>query len=373
MSMFDWVIPFLVVLSVLVFVHELGHYLVARRCGVRVETFSIGFGREIAGWTDRAGTRWKISLVPLGGYVKMFGEMDFAEADERPTLTEAERSESFHHKSLGKKAAIVAAGPAANFLFALVALLGLFLAVGEPAPLAVVGGVQEESAAAAAGIRPGDRITAIEQQPVEWFEDIRRIVADRPDEALQFEIVRDGSTLMLTATPKRQMTTGSDGQERAIGLVGIRPDLKAVGYRALSPLQAVGAAFDRTLGLTTQILSSLGEIITGSRSASELGGPLRIAQLSGQMAEDGLINLIFFMAALSVNLGLINLLPVPMLDGGHLLFYGFEAVRGKPMSPRVLEYCFRIGLAFVLLLMVFATWNDIVNMKIVDFVKQLVS
>lgn len=371
--MFDWVIPFLVVLSVLIFVHELGHYLVARRFGVRVETFSIGFGREIVGWTDRVGTRWKVSIIPLGGYVKMFGEMDFTEADERPALTSDEKAESFQHKSLGKKAAIVAAGPAANFLFALVALMGLFLTVGEPAPLPIVGSVQEDSAAAAAGFQSGDRITAIEGEGVEWFEDIRKAVSAHPDVPLRFDLDRDGTTITLIATPKPHLESDGEGHERTIGIVGIRPDLKQVGYRALNPLQAVGAAFDRTLGLTTQIITSLGEIITGSRSAEELGGPLRIAQLSGQVAEDGVINLIFFMAALSVNLGLINLFPVPMLDGGHLMFYGFEAIRGKPVSPRILEYCFRIGLAFVLLLMVFATWNDIVNLKILDFFKQLVS
>jgi site-2 protease. Metallo peptidase. MEROPS family M50B len=370
--MLDWVIPFLVVLSVLVFVHELGHYLVARWCGVRVETFSIGFGREIVGWTDRAGTRWKFSLVPLGGYVKMFGEMDFSEAEDPPVLSPEEKAVSFHYKPLKRKAAIVAAGPAANFLFAIVALMGLFLVAGEPAPLAVVGSVQEDSAAAAAGFQPGDEIVAIDGKPVAWFDDIRTIVSDRAETALKFEIVRDGETITLTATPRSQLMSLADGNSRTIGIVGIRPDLKRIGYQHLGPLQAVGAAFDRTFALSTQIVSALGQIISGSRSASELGGPIRIAQLSGQMAEDGLINLIFFMAALSVNLGLINLLPVPMLDGGHLLFYGFEAVRGKPVSPRVLEYCFRIGLAFVLMLMVFATWNDIVNLRIFDFVKQLV-
>lgn len=371
--MLDWVIPFLVVLSVLVFVHELGHYLVARWCGVRIETFSIGFGREIIGWTDKAGTRWKFSLIPLGGYVKMFGEMDFAEADERPVLTPEEKAVSFHHKPLRKKAAVVAAGPAANFLFAIAALLALFLVVGEPAPLAVVGGVQEDSAAADAGFQSGDEIVAIDGHSVVWFEDVRKLVAGNADAPVHFEILRDGGTVNLTATPRPQVVTGEDGQTQTIGVVGIRPDLKRVGYRHLGPLQAVGAAVDRTIGLSAQIVTTLGQIITGSRSASELGGPIRIAQLSGQMAEDGLINLIFFMAALSVNLGLINLLPVPMLDGGHLLFYGFEAIRGKPVNPRILEYCFRIGLAFVLLLMVFATWNDIVNLKIFDFFKHLVS
>lgn len=367
--MFDWVIPFLVVLTVLVFVHELGHYLVARRCGVRVETFSIGFGPELFGWNDRHGTRWKFSAVPLGGYVKMFGEMDFTEEEERPALTEEERRVSFHHKTLKQKSAIVAAGPAANFLFAIVALLCVFTFVGEPAPLPVVGTVQAGSAAEQAGIRVGDEVKAIDDEPVVWFEDIRRIVSQRPNEQLRIALEREGELLALTATPHAKMT----GNGKTVGLLGVTPDLKRVGYNTLSLGGAVGAAFERTLGLTMQILGSLGEIITGDRSANELGGPIRIAQISGEIAKDGLINLVFFMAALSVNLGLINLFPVPMLDGGHLMFYGIEAIRGKPISQRVLEYCFRFGIAVVLLLMVFATWNDIVNLKVIEFFKQLVS
>jgi regulator of sigma E protease len=369
--MLDWVIPFLVVLTVLVFVHELGHYLIARRCGVRVETFSIGFGPELFGWTDRFGTRWKFSAIPLGGYVKMFGEMDFADDAERPQLSPEEQQQSFHHKSLGRKAAIVAAGPAANFLFALLALFVLFAAVGEPAPRAIVGGVQPGSAAEQAQFQQGDEITAISDEPVAWFEDIRRIVSEQAGVPLSFEVIRDGRTVTLTATPRPE-ASGNDSS-RKVGLLGIKPDLREVGYRELSLPAALGAAADRSLGLTVQILSTLGEIITGSRSAEELGGPLRIAQISGQMAEDGWINLVFFMAALSINLGLINLFPVPMLDGGHLVFYGIEAIRGKPVSQRIMEYCFRFGLAFVLMLMVFATWNDLVNMKVFEFFKQLIS
>ncbi len=367
--MFDWVIPFLVVLTVLVFVHELGHYLVARRCGVRVETFSIGFGPELFGWTDRHGTRWKFSAIPLGGYVKMFGEMDFTDEDERPALTEDERRVSFHHKTLKQKAAVVAAGPAANFLFAVVALLAVFTVVGEPAPLPVVGSVQPGSAAEQAGFVVGDEIKAIDEEPVAWFEDIRRIVSPRPGEPLRFAIEREDVPLALTATPQPKTT----GAGETIGLLGVTPDLKRVGYNQLSLQGAVGAAFQRTFGLTVQILATLGEIITGDRSANELGGPIRIAQISGEIAKDGLINLVFFMAALSVNLGLINLFPVPMLDGGHLMFYAIEAIRGKPMSHRVLEYCFRFGIAIVLMLMVFATWNDIVNLRVIEFFKQLVS
>jgi regulator of sigma E protease len=371
--MFDWVIPFLLVLTVLVFVHELGHYLVARRYGVRVETFSIGFGPELFGWTDRHGTRWKFSAIPLGGYVKMFGEMDFAEDDERPQLSEDERRVSFHHKPLRQKAAIVAAGPAANFLFAVVALFGLFAVAGEPAPLPVVGTVQAGSAAERAGIAAGDEIRAIDGTPVAWFDDVRRIVAQNPDVALRFDIDRAGAPVTVTATPAAKPSGADGGTAKPIGLLGVTPDLKRVGYQDLSLPAAVGAAVERTIGLATQILTTVGGMITGSRSAEELGGPIRIAQISGEIAKDGIISLIFFMAALSVNLGLINLFPVPMLDGGHLMFYAIEAVRGKPASPRVLEYSFRFGIALVLMLMVFATWNDIVNLKVIEFFRQLVS
>lgn len=371
--MWDWIIPFLVVLTVLVFVHELGHYLIARRVGVRVEVFSIGFGPELFGWTDGHGTRWKMSAIPLGGYVKMLGEHDFEEADDRPPLTPEEEGESFQRKSVGQRSAVVAAGPAANFLFAIVALAILFAAVGVPTPKAGIGSVQEGSAAAQSGLKQGDLIVAIDGAPVQWFEEVREIVRDRPNRPITLEVLRGGEALSLTATPLARVAGPEDEGRSEVGLLGITPDPQQVGYERINPLEAAGVAVQRTYELTAQILSALGQIITGSRTANELGGPIRIAQLSGQMADDGIINFVLFMAALSINLGLINLLPIPMLDGGHLAFYAVEAMRGRPLNKTIQEYGFRIGLAFVLFLMIFATWNDLMNLRVFEFLRDLIS
>jgi regulator of sigma E protease len=368
----DWILPFVVVFTVLVFVHEMGHYWVARANGVRVEVFSIGFGPEVWGRTDRTGTRWKVSAVPLGGYVKMFGEHDFGGDAEQPAMTPAEQAVSFHHKRLGQRAAIVAAGPLANLLFAIVLLTGLFAGVGIPMPLAAVGKVQEGSPAANAGFLPGDRIVGIGDEPVKWFDDLRRIVLDNPGVPLRFRVVRDGGELELTAIP-RAAEQGADTGRQKVGLLGVSPDPAQVGYERLDPLNAVWTAAERTVALTGQILDTLWQIINGTRTAEELGGPLRIAQLSGQMAQDGWISMVFFMAALSINLGLINLFPIPMLDGGHLSFYILEAVRGRPLDQKVQEYGFRFGMVLVLLLMIFATWNDLVQLEVVQFFKRLVT
>lgn len=367
--LFEWVLPFLIVLSVLVFVHELGHYLVARYCGVRVEVFSIGFGREIFGFTDRHRTRWKFSLVPLGGYVKMFGETDGADEPDARPMSDEERRESFHHKRLGQRAWIVAAGPLANFIFAVALMIGVFAGTGIPAPLAGVGSVMEGSAAAEAGLMEGDRILRIDDVPVVWFEDVRLIVRDRPEQAIVIDVLRGETEHRLTAVPHRSADTAGGEAPDGIGVLGIRPDPDHIGYERVGVVAAVRESVERSYGLTSQILTAVGQIITGERGTEELGGPIRIAQLSGQMAQDGVISLIFFMAALSINLGLINLLPVPMLDGGHLAFYLVEAVRGKPVDKRIQEYGFRLGLLFVLLLIVLATWNDLVNLKIFDFLR----
>lgn len=370
--LWDWIIPFLIVLTVLVFVHELGHYWIARRVGIRVETFSIGFGPELIGRTDSHGTRWKFSAIPLGGYVKMLGEHDFDDEGEKRALTPEEEAVSFQAKSVGRRSAVVVAGPLANFLFAIVALAILFFVVGLPTPMAGIGSVQPESAAAQAGFKQGDLIVSIEGQPVRWFEDVRAVVRERPGESLQFEVMRDGAPLTLDATPTATVVS-ENGGEIPVGLLGITPDSGQVGYEAMGPFEAVWVAVERTYQLTTQILGALWQIITGSRTAEELGGPIRIAQLSGQMASDGAINFVLFMAALSVNLGLINLLPIPMLDGGHLAFYAVEAIRGRPLNKRIQEYGFRLGLAFVLFLMIFATWNDLMNLKVFEFLRELIS
>ncbi|MCP5364095.1 MAG: RIP metalloprotease RseP [Hyphomicrobiales bacterium] len=365
----QWVIPFLFVLSVLVFVHELGHYFIARWCGVRVEVFSIGFGPELFGICDRAGTRWKFSVVPLGGYVKMFGEHDFEDDDDELEMSEDEKAVSFHHKSLRARTAIVSGGPAANFLFAIILWAGLFALVGMPKPLAGVGTVQENSAAAEAGLQQGDTIRSINGVDVTWFEDVRTIVRVNPGVPLNLEVARGDSTLVIDATPTGTVAPDDASGRTMIGLLGFTPDVNQLGYERVGPLTAVWAGIERTYSLTAQILSAIGQIITGQRTADELGGPLRIAQLSGEMAQGGAINLILFMAMLSINLGLINLFPIPMLDGGHLAFYAAEAVRGKPLDKRLQEYGFRFGLALVLLLMIFATWNDITSLNIFDFSK----
>jgi regulator of sigma E protease len=375
MDYIDWILPFLVVLSVLIFVHELGHYLVARWCGVRVEVFSIGFGRELFGWTDRAATRWKVSAIPLGGYVKMYGEETFGDEDAAeagdggpPPQPEV----SFRNKSLRQRSAIVAAGPAANILFALVVLFGVFVAAGRPAPLPVVGSVQEGSAAAAAAFVPGDTVVAIGDQDVAWFDDVRRIVNAHPDQPLSFRIRRGEREFDVTATPRATDVT-EDGQTRRVGLLGIRPDLTKVGYEHLSLPQAAAAAAGQTWALSTQIFTTLVNIVRGSQPLDELGGPIRIAQLSGQVAEDGTISLLYFMAALSVNLALINLLPIPVLDGGHLMLYGVEAVTRRPLNKRLVEYAFRAGIVFVVGLMLLATWNDLQSLQVFEFFRRLVS
>ncbi len=373
--LWDYVVPFLFILTVLGFVHELGHYLVARRNKVRVEDFSIGFGREIYGWTDSVGTRWKISAVPLGGYVKMFGEDEGGDEDEEEAkpLSEEDLAVSFPHKKLGQRAAIVAAGPIANFLFAIVLLAGLFWTVGNPQPMSGVGKVQPDSAAEKAGILAGDNIVSINGEEIQLFEDLRRIVSAHPDDPLTLIVRRGEETLTISATPKRHKAVDNEGRELEIGLLGVTPDPKQIHYQNIGAFGSVWLAVEKSFDLTKQIMTALGELLSGQRDAKELGGPLRIAQMSGQMAQGGVVSLIFFMAVLSVNLCLINLFPIPMLDGGHLIFYLVEFVLGKPISPKIQEYGFRFGLILVLLLMVFATWNDLVQLKVFEFIKQLIT
>jgi regulator of sigma E protease len=367
----DWqsgllaIVAFLVVLTVLVFVHELGHYLVARRNGVRVETFSIGFGPELFGWWDRAGTRWKFSAVPLGGYVKMFGDADAASTPGQglPMMTQEERNVSFHHKRLGQRAAIVAAGPIANFVFAIVLFAGLFMTVGQPFTPADVGTVKEGSAADKAGIKASDLIVSLDGRRIDRFEDVQQIVRNAPDVTMEIVVRRDGRDIPLQVTPQLTELKDNFGNRHKLGILGITRS-GGVEYVRHDPLTAVWRATAETWNVSVGTLQAVGQMIVGARTTEELGGPIRIAQMSGEVASVGLAALAGFMAVLSINLGLINLFPVPVLDGGHLLFYAAEAVRGRPLGQRAQEYGFRIGLALVLTLMVFATWNDIVRLPI---------
>ncbi len=366
-------LSFIFILSVVVFVHEMGHYLVARYNGVRVDVFSIGFGREIFGWNDRAGTRWKVSLVPLGGYVKMFGDADAASmpGDDLPQMTPQERAVSFHHKRLGQRTAVVLAGPLANFALAVVIFAVQFATVGQPFAPPEISKVAAGSAAEDAGFVLGDRVVRIDGKPIERFEDIQKIVGVSANKPLAIVVLRDGVEVTLEAIPRPTETTDSLGDRRVIGLLGVT----ASGVKMLrrGPFDAVGAAVEETAMLTVRMLQLLGKVIVGEQSFKELGGPILIAQISGQVAERGMGTVFWFMALLSINLGLINLFPIPVLDGGHLLYYAFEAIRGKPLGPRAQEYGFRLGLAMVLTLMLFVTWNDIVRWGFVDFLVGLFS
>lgn len=363
--MFEWVfeyaLPFLFVLTVLVFVHELGHYLVARFNGVRVEIFSIGFGPELFGWTDKAKTRWKFSAIPLGGYVKMFGDINAASMPDSAVaqMSPAEQAVAFPTKRLSQRAWIVAAGPIANFLFAILLFAGLYVFVGQPFTPPVVGAIQEGSAAEAAGLAHGDVFVRIGGQRIERFEDIQRIVRIAANRPLEVVVLRDGAEIVVTATPRLESFTDNFGNEHEIGLLGIQGG--APEFVKRNPAASLWLASKETVSLIGSIFEAVGQIIIGTRKADELGGPLRIAEISGQAAEMGVLAIVQFMAIISINLGLINLFPIPVLDGGHLLFYAFEAVRGRPLGERAQEYGFRIGLALVLGLMVFVTWNDLIH------------
>ena len=356
---------FVVVLGILVFVHELGHYLAARWRGVHVEAFSIGFGPTIVSWRDRVGTVWKLSWLPLGGYVKLHGQ-------ERPEDVSDEvraswmPGKTFHAKPVGDRAIIVAAGPVANFLLAALLFGGLFTAMGKPYAVPVFGEVVADGAAGKAGLLAGDRVESIDGAPVIRFEDIQKIVSVSPDRTLQITYQRDGQVATVPVTVGvRESRNG----ERS-GVLGVRGG--AVEFQPLNPLQALKAGAVQTWDVTVATIAGLGQMLNGSRTTEELSGPLGIAKLSGQVAQMGFSSLVTFIAVLSVNLGLINLFPIPVLDGGHLVFYLAEAVRGRPLPPRLMEYGFRAGFALLAGLFVFATWNDLTHMGVFRWVAGLI-
>jgi regulator of sigma E protease len=363
-----YILPFLFVLTVVVFVHELGHFLVGRWCGVDVKVFSIGFGREIFGFDDRHGTRWRFAMIPLGGYVKFSGDADASSAPdtaEVARMSERERERSFPAQSIGERAAIVAAGPIANFLLAIVIFAGTVFFFGKQVLIPRVEQVVAGSAAEKGGLRAGDLVISIDGRPIGSFNDMQRVVSGRPNEVLSVTVDRAGSLLTLPITPNLVETSSPLGKQR-IGVIGVQASRKAEDWKTqqFGLLEATKTGFSETWFVVDRTYDYLAKLITGRESTDQLSGPIRIAQVSGLVASSGgLMALINLAAILSVSIGLMNLLPVPMLDGGHLMFYAIEAVRGRPLSERAQEIGFRVGLGLVLMLMLFVTWNDLVHVR----------
>jgi regulator of sigma E protease len=362
-----YIVPFLFVLAIVVFFHELGHFLIGRWCGVKVTAFSIGFGPEIVGFNDRYGTRWKLSAIPLGGFVKFFGDDNAASVpdhDAAAQMSPEERKVSFIHQPVRKRAAVVVAGPVANFILAIVIFAAIFGTVGRQYTSARVDTVQPGSAAQAAGFQPGDLVTSIDGEKIDTFADMQRIVSISAGEPLTVVVDRGGAPVTLKAKPELRELKDNFGNVHRLGVLGIgrsmQPgDLKTKHY---TPLQAVGEGAWETWSIVERTFSYIGGVFSGREAADQLGGPIRIAQVSGQVATIGFVALMHLTAVLSVSIGLLNLFPIPLLDGGHLLFYAIEALRGRPLSERSQEIGFRIGFAVVIMLMIFATFNDILHL-----------
>jgi regulator of sigma E protease len=363
----DMIMPFLhtatafiVILSVIVFVHEFGHYWVARLCGVRITDFSIGFGREIWGFNDRHGTRWKFSALPLGGYVKMFGDSSEASTSSKERLeamSAEERKVSFHFQSLPKKAAIVSAGPVFNFLLTIFIFTFFVFSNGLETTEPLVGDVMPDTPAAAAGLQKGDRVLRVDGKPVKRFNDIPRLIVTNIGQPIVVALSRNGQPLEVTLTPK--VIEEKDGLGNTIKrpLIGIRS--MRLTFEDVGLARALGEAVKRTWDLTLMTFDYLGQLVAGDRAPDELKGPIGIAKMSGQAAEHGIFTVLWFMALLSANLGLVNLFPIPPLDGGHLMYYMLEGARGRPMAERYQEMGYRAGFALILMLMAFTIYNDI--------------
>ena len=353
------ILAFALVIGPLVFLHELGHYLAGRWFGVKIDAFSIGFGNELFGWNDRHGTRWKFSALPLGGYVKFAGDLNPASVPDPDwlELPPEERGRTLQARPVWQRAIIVAAGPVMNFLIAIVVFGGLAMAYGVDATPATVGLVQPGSAAASAGIQKGDLITTLGDRSIDTFSDLANFTVMRPGERVAVTLVRAGQPVQLEVTIGALKQKDRFGNESRIGRLGIAPGAPAL--RQVSLFEAPLAGLRSTGEALQSTIDGLGQIITGRRSVDELGGPLRIAKMSGETLSLGVPVLIWFIATISINLGFINLLPVPLLDGGHLFFYAIEAIRRRPVTPAIQEWAFRGGLAAILALMVMVTFNDL--------------
>jgi regulator of sigma E protease len=364
-------IAFVCAIGPLVFFHEFGHYIVAKLFGVGAETFSIGFGREIVGWSDRSGTRWKVGWLPLGGFVRFIGDENAASAPAAPEeVPEELRSRSFHLKPVWQRFLIVLAGPMANFLLAILIFAAFFAALGFPRTPAVVSTISPESPAQHAGLVPGDRILSVNGRRTDSFEDLASYVVLRPDEQVSLELLRDGERRRVSIRLAREVETDRFGQRFEVGRLGVYAGGRE--YVRLDPLELLPTAAAYTVQLTRAMMDGLWQIISGRRSVKDLGGPLKIAQIAGQQASLGAFEFIQLLAFFSINLGFINLLPVPMLDGGHLFFYTVEAVRRRPVSLQAQDWAFRGGLAFILALLLFTTVNDLDSFGLWDRLERLI-
>ena len=357
---FRTVLAFVVVLGVLVFIHELGHYLAARWRGIHVERFAVGFGRPIASWADRNGTEWRIGWIPLGGYVKLHGQET---PEDAPAEVQAQwrPGETFHDKPVKDRAIVVAAGPAANFLLAALLFAGTYMTIGVPQPTATIGTIVAESAAERAGLLPGDRILALDGEAVTRFDQLQRHIQSRAGQNVEIIILREGRERTVTAVPQAR-----PGADRPVGVLGVGS--APTEFARLDPASALWRGVVQTWDVSAQTLAAVGQMLTGTRGTEDLGGPLGIGKIAGEAAALGLASLVTFMAILSVNLALINLFPIPVLDGGHLVFYAAEAIRGRPLPPKAQEIGFRAGFALLIGLFIFATWNDLTNLGLFRWV-----
>ncbi|GGF23680.1 zinc metalloprotease [Youhaiella tibetensis] len=364
-SFFTTLLSFLVVLTVIVFVHEMGHYLVARWNKIAIQTFSIGFGPELFGWNDRHGTRWRVSAIPLGGYVRFVGDMNATSAlPDNDVIANAGpelRDRLFVSKNVWQRISVVIAGPVANVLLTFVILYALLLGYGRYTIPPVIGDVVTGSVAAEAGLQPGDRILSVDGYAVRGFEDFQRLVATAPQRPVTIVLDRSGAEKTIVATPEAAETTDRFGKTHRIGRIGVSRDVEnsdVTLYRP-GPVEAVGMTFEEIRFIVDRTVAFIGDFFVGRGDREQLGGPVKVAQVSGEVATLGFAAFVNLIAMISLNIGIFNLLPVPMLDGGHLVYYLIEAVRGRPLSPRVQEVGFRIGLALVFTLTIFTLVNDL--------------
>jgi len=356
---FQYIFAFAILITVVVFVHEMGHYLVGKWCGIGVETFSIGMGKQIWGRYDKSGTLWRVALFPVGGYVKFKGDEDLSGKRDKNISTE--HSDNFHSKSVWQKVATTAAGPVFNFILAIFIFAMIFIYKGETLVEPLVGEVMENSAASDSGIKKGDFITNINGNEINSFNDIRNYIIENPENTLEVIVLRNGSNVSLNVKPKIIIQKDRFGNEYKVGRIGIIAEQDPSYYQTknYNIFSGLLRGTQETFSLISKILDYLGQLIIGRESVDQMGGPIKIIQVSGQVAEYGIIPLLGLIAAISVNLGVINLLPIPVLDGGHLLFYTYEIIFGKPINPKVQEYGMQIGVSLLIALMVFVTILDI--------------